>query len=277
MRRFALVAAVLAGLAGGGVAAPPAHAQCAFIVVWHDRAYWGFGGGPLQSDGKALEGAVQPGCNDTTGANEQPSSVTARTIPGIPRAVAIFSEGQTLIGSGYLIGTTDLGVGDAAVQIRDETRGCTLGGPVQITGRVHLGFGLVDVSVDDTTVRLHHLIHGSAQVFPDGHTRFDGLTRNGFPYIGEGQRVRVDARFCKVPGSIGNKIVARRIAAAGPIVPPSTAGDVLGDGWAGTPDADAVVAAHGYGWAGAVAVLALAACIGGLVVARRRSTRSGTR
>ena len=56
-------------------------------------------------------------------------------------------------------------------------------------------------------------LRGSAQVFSDGHTRIDGLTRNGQPYIGEGQLVRVDARFCKVPGSIGTKIVARRIVA----------------------------------------------------------------
>ena len=156
-------------------------------------------------------------------------------------------------------------------------RGCRLGGPVRIVGRAGVAFGFLNVSVTDSTVRLHHLMHGVAQVFLDGHTQVHGLARNRLPYIGVGQMVRVDARFCKVPGSTGNKIVARRVAAAGQIVPPSTAADILGDGWAGTPDADAVVAAHGYGWAGAVAVLALAACIGGLVVARRRSTRSGTR
>ena len=105
MRRIAIVAAVLAGLAGVGVAAPSAHAGCAFITVWHDRAYWGSGGGPAQASpgGTVLEGAVEPGCNDTVGANEHPTPVAARSIPGIPSAVAIFSQGSTFVGSGYFI------------------------------------------------------------------------------------------------------------------------------------------------------------------------------
>ena len=67
MRRIAIVAAVLAGLAGVGVAAPSAHAGCAFIVVWHDRAYWGYGGrpAPARRPVATVRGAVQPGCNDT--------------------------------------------------------------------------------------------------------------------------------------------------------------------------------------------------------------------
>ena len=145
---------------------------------------------------------------------------------------------------------------------------------MQITGPARAGLGLLNVSVDDTTVRLHHLLHGAAQISPDGHTRFDGLSRRGFPYIAEGQRVRVDARFCKVPGSIGTKIVARRISPAGPIVAPSTAEDVLGADWRGRPD-DAIVAAHGYGWEAGVALL-LAAAVGAMVLARRRSRRSRT-
>jgi hypothetical protein len=268
MRRIALVVAVLAGLAGGAVAPQTAHAGCAFVVVWHDRAYWGFGG-PVESDGRKLAGAVQPGCNDTVGANEQPSPVAARTIPGIPSAVAIFAEGQTFVGSGYLIETADLHAGDAAQAIRDETRGCTLGRPVRITGRTHLGLGLLDVSVKDSTVRLHHLTGGAAQVFPDGHTRFDGLTRNGFPYIGEGQLVRIDARFCKVPGSVGTKIVARHIAPARPIVPPSTAEDVLGADWRG-----------GHGAVSnrrlAYGVVAVALIAAGTILVRHRSRPSGT-
>ena len=86
--------------------------------------------------------------------------------------------------------------------------------------------------------------------------------------------MRVDERFCKVPGSIGNKIVARRIAPAGPIVPETTAEDVLGPAWRGRPD-DAIVAAHGYGWE-AGGALVLVGAIGAVLVARRRSLRSGT-
>jgi hypothetical protein len=235
MRRLVVVVALLAALAGGGATAPAARAGCAFIVVWHDRAYWQVGGGPAQADpgGTALEGAMAPTCNDTVGADEHATPVAARSIPGIPRPVAIFAEGSGLVASGYVIERYPLGSNGTGVAIVDETRGCVLGGPVRITGRTHLGFGLINVSVDNSTVPLHHLASGMAQIFPDGHTRFDGLSRNGFPYIGEGQLVRVDARFCKVPGSTGNKIVARRIAPAGPIVPAATAEDVLGADWRG--------------------------------------------
>jgi hypothetical protein len=233
--------------------------------VWHDRAYVGFRGGPIQASpgGAPVHGAEQPGCNDTVGANEGPTRIAARSIDGIPSEVAIVAEGHSMLGWGYFV--------EAG---RDETRGCRLGGPVQITGPVRAGLGLLNVSVADTTVRLHHLLHGAAQIFPDGHTRFDGLSRRGFPYIAEGQRVRVDARFCKVSGSIGTKIVARRISPAGPIVAPSTAEDVLGADWRGRPD-DAIVAAHGYGWEAGVALL-LAAAVGAMVLARRRSRRPRT-
>ena len=49
MTRIAIVTAVLATLAGGGATAPAAQAGCAFIVVWHDRAYWAAGGGPARA------------------------------------------------------------------------------------------------------------------------------------------------------------------------------------------------------------------------------------
>jgi hypothetical protein len=278
MRRIALVVALLAGLAGGPILPQRAGASCAFIVVWHDRAYLGSGGGPAQASpgGTMLDGAVEPGCNDTGGADEHPTAVAARSIPDIPSAVAIFSQGSIFVGSGYFIEHYPVVSGGGGVRVVDETRGCALGGPVRITGRVQLGLGLISVSVDDSTVHLRHLASGMAQIFPDGHTRFDGLSRNGFPYIGEGQRVRVDARFCKVPGSEGTKIVGRRITPAGPIVPPSTAEDVLGADWRGRPDA---VSRATRGHALAVAIVVLLAALGigtALVNHRRRSLPPGT-
>jgi hypothetical protein len=104
--------------------APSAHAGCAFIVVWHDRAYWGSGGGPAQASpgGTVLEGAVQPGCNDTVGANEHPTPVAARSIPGVPSAVAIFSQGSTFVGSGYFIERYPVGSRGTGVAIVDETQ-----------------------------------------------------------------------------------------------------------------------------------------------------------
>ncbi len=223
MRRIALVVAVLAGLAGGGVAAPPAHAACIFVIVWHDRAYFAAGTPEtLPHPGAPVRGAVEPDCADTGGPARPPTPIAARRIAGVPAGVALLA--------------------------RD--------------------------TVDSSTVHLHHLLRGSAQVFVDGHTRIEGLARNGLPYIGEGQLVRVDARFCKVPGSIGTKIAGRRIVAAGPIVAPPTADDVLGPDWRGGPGILSR-AIGGHSWA-AYAALALLAAVAALLIARRRSPGPGT-
>jgi hypothetical protein len=264
--------AVLAGLAGGGAAPSAAHAACMFVLVWHDRVYVATGTPETQPQpGAAVRGAVESNCNDNGEPARPPTPIAARRIAGVPPGVALLARDTALVASGYFPEVTNFLTG--ATMPTDETRGCALGGRVRIVGPAHPGFGLIDVTVDRTTVRLHHLVHGAAQMFPDGRTRFEGLQRNGLPYLGEGQRVRVDARFCRVPGSIGTKIVARRISPAGPIVAPTTAEDVLGADWRGSR-VDAVVAPHGYGWKAGVA-LVLAAAIGALLILRRRSPRSG--
>ena len=275
MRKIVLVVAVFAGLAGGAIAPTPARAGCGVVVVWNDRAYTGFWGPERVqvTPGAAIQGAEQPGCNDTVGANEPVTSVSARRIAAVPRSVAIFAENQAVVAYGYLPQASGFPINDGGPPA-DETRGCTLGGPVRITGPAKVGLVAIGVDVRETTVRLHHLLRGSAQIFVDGRTRFEGLVRNGLPYVGQGQLVRVDARFCKVPGSIGNKIVARRIVAAGPIVPPSTAELVLGDDWRGRPDIFSR-ATGGHSWV-AYAAVALLAAVAALLVVRRRSPRSGT-
>jgi hypothetical protein len=276
VRRATVIAVVFAALAGGGTAPPNAHAACAFIVVWHDRAYTVVGspGQTVPKPGAPIHGAVEPGCNDTGGARGHPTAVAARRITGISPRIAIVVRGTVLVAYGYFPNVTGFLTG--ATLPHDETRGCRLGGRVRITGPAHVGLGLLNVTVQKSTVRLHHLLRGAAQMFPDGYTRIEGLERNGQPYIGDGQRVQVDARFCKVPGSVGTKIVARRIAPAGPIVPASTAEDILGGDWRGSPG---VVNRSTGGHARAVAiVIALAAAgVGAALVAhRRRSLPPGT-
>ena len=74
-----------------------------------------------------------------------------------------------------------------------------------------------------------------------------------------------------MPGSVGTKIVARRIVPAGPIVPPSTAEDILGADWRGSPG---VVSRATGGHALAVAIVLLLAALGvgtALTAHRRRS------
>jgi hypothetical protein len=71
-------------------------------------------------------------------------------------------------------------------------------------------------------------------LFVDGHTRMVGASRGGLPYIGEGQRVHVDARTCQVKGAVGPKIIARRVVVSGPVRAPSDVAAVLGPDWAGS-------------------------------------------
>jgi hypothetical protein len=186
MRRAVLLVALLAGLAGSGATAPTAQAACAFIVVWHDRAYASYGGPGLASTlepGAHINGAVEPGCNDTGGAVEQPTAVAARRIARISPGVAILVRGTVLVAYGYLPDVSGF-LSASRGPPPDETRGCRLGGPVRITGPAHVGLGLLDVTVRDTTVRLHHLLRGAAQIFPDGYTRIQGLERHDLAYIG---------------------------------------------------------------------------------------------
>ena len=272
MRRAVLLVALLAGLAGGGATAPAAQAGCAFIVVWHDRAYTEFWGPERVhvAPGTAIHGAEEPGCNDTVGANEPVTTVAARKIGGIAPSVAVLSSNRALIAYGYFPQASGFPIDDGEPPA-DETRDCAVGGPVRITGPAQVGLAAIGVHVRESTVRLHHLLRGSAQIFIDARTAFAGLHRNGLPYVGEGQLVRVDARFCKVPGSVGTKIVARRIVPAGPIVAPSTAEDILGDDWRGSPG---VVSKATGGHALAVTIVILLAAVGvGTVLTthRRRS------
>jgi hypothetical protein len=272
MRRIALIAAVLAGLtAGAGVAPQPAHASCIFVVVWHDRVYFATGSPEtLPQPGAPVRGAVEPGCNDTGGGiTESPTPVAARRLDGVPPSLALLVRGTVLIASGYFPEVTNFLTGETLPL--DKTRRCRLGGTVRITGQAQAALGFLNVHVGDSTVRLHHLLRGAAHVEVDGHTRVQGLARNGQPFIGDGQLVRVDARFCKVPGSIGTMIVARRIVPAGPIVAPPTADDILGDSWRGKPD---VVSTAAGEHALAVAIVLLVAAIGvgtALTSHRRRS------
>jgi len=273
MRRIAIVTAVLAALAGGGLAAPPAHASCIFVIVWHGRAYFAAGTPETPPHpGAPVRGAVEPDCADTGGPARPPTPIAARRISGVPPSLALLARDTVLIPSGYFPEVTNFLTGASLPS--DKTRGCRLGGPVRITGKAQAAFGFLNVHVGDSTVRLHHLLRGAAHVEIDGHTRIQGLVRNGQPFIGDGQVVRVDARFCKVHGAIGTMIVARRIVPAGPIVAPPTADEVLGPYWRGGPGILSR-ATGGHSWP-AYAALALLAAVAALLIVRRRSHRPGT-
>jgi uncharacterized protein DUF6281 len=227
---------------GWGVAAPaPAAASCALVVVWHDRAYFESGTTvPRPSPGRRLAGAVAPGCNDTGGDPPSPTRVAARAIDGVSPAAALLYGHRILVPPGYFL------------PVRG-TASCRIAGSVTVTARAHPAPGFLRVGPSPG--------QKGVDVFVDRHTEITGLSRHGLPYIGEGQRLRLDAVHC------GRELLARRIVPAGPIVPGTTAEDILGADWRGGPSIETSARRHAWWTAGAVVVTAAVA--GGVLIARR--------
>ncbi len=109
----------------------------------------------------------------------------------------------------------------------DATRTCRLGPALVLTGRALPGTGMLNLGHVRSSLPERLFDHMLINLEVDAHTRITGLARNGLPYIGTGQRVRIAARRC------GGSVVARTIAPAGPIVRASTAEDILGADWRG--------------------------------------------
>jgi hypothetical protein len=246
------LAATAAVTTGWGVAASvPASAQCAFIVVRHDRAYFLYGAhGPSKvRPGEALRDTLEPGCSDVAGVPAPaPTRVKARRIAGVSPDVAVLVHGQVLVNMGYLPQTP----GFPVPGLGDRPKRCRSGVPASLTGAAHFFAGGIQVAAGGRP----------SDVYLDARTRVTGLTRRGLPYIGEGQRVRIDAVHC------GRELVARRIVANGPIVPEATAEDILGQDWRGQAGVDAT--ARSYAWWAAAAAAVAVALTAGLLVLRRR-------
>jgi hypothetical protein len=254
-RAFAFLAAAVAAT-GWSVALPaPVAAQCPLAVVRHDRPYFLYPAPkrPVFQAGASLAGTLMPGCSDVAGGPAPaPTRVKARSIVGVSPDVALVVRGHALVAMGYLPWLPGFPLGGHGV---DETKGCRTGAADSVTGttvfslagiRVATGGGPVDVLVDE-------------------HTRVAGLTSHGLPYIGDGQRVRVDAVHC------GRSLLARRIMANGRIVPATTAEDILGDDWRGGSGTGSSAPQNGW-WAGGAAALT-AALLGGAIALRRRPGR----
>lgn len=268
MRRLPLVLtlALAAAAAVSAVRTAPARASCAAIIVWHDAPYFAYatsGPRPHPGPGPRVRGAVQPGCNDTGGGPGPPTPVGARSIAGVPPQVALLWSGGVYVPVGEFPQMREFPIRFGLVD--DETRTCRVTAGMTLSGHALPGVG--DVSLADvrssSPVRLfdHRLF-----VFVDVHTRFAGLARNGLPFVGWGQALRIDAVRC------GHMIVATRVAPAGPIVAAATVEDVLGPHWRGGPGL--VADLHDRTTLAAVAIVAAGMAV---VIVVRRRRRAGER
>jgi hypothetical protein len=216
---FAVLATMAVAAMSSG--AERAQASCINVVVWHDTAYFGFSSLPKLSDvraGSALSGAVVPDCADTGGPPGSPSHVGARRIAGVSPDVAIESNGQVLVSSGYLPLTRSFPLKQRDTPSVNETGNC-------VAGRSRVIDGTADSVLYGVSVRRPS--GGLETLFVDSNTKVVGLHRHGVAFVGRGQRVHIVAVPC------GTRLVARRITAAGPIVGQATASQVLRDDWDG--------------------------------------------
>lgn len=267
-----LVLAAAVSMSAGAAVPDRAFAGCAVAVVWHDTSYfqyWGRGEAPSAYPGQRLQGAVVPGCNDTGGSTPAPTSVGARAIRGVPTAVAIRSHGVLLIAPGYVPQAPGFPLTRPGARVEDETRNCRLGAPLTLSGRALPDPGRLNLGDVRSSRPLRLSGHEFIDLVIDGRTRLTGLTRDGVPYVGNGQAVRIQGQFCRVPGSVGPVVIARRIWPDGQIVRPSTAEAILGGGWRG--GGGAVQRFGGAGWTAATLVV-LAGLALFLARARRRKS-----
>jgi hypothetical protein len=262
-RAFALLAAAVLAT-GWSVAVPmPASASCAFVAVRHDRAYFAYWGPHHLSGirpGGPLSGTLQPGCSDVGGApSPGPTRVGARRIAGVPAEVALLVQAQALVAVGYLPQARGFPFHGPVV---DELKRCRLGDPLSLTGIARARPGGLNLAHVRATGPVHRFEHQLVDLFVDVHTKISRLSRHGLPYIGDGQRVRIDAVHC------GRKIVARHIVPAGRIAPETSAEDILGPDWRGGPSVES--SAHRHGWWAFGTAAVTAALAGGVLVRRRR-------
>jgi hypothetical protein len=251
VRRAVALLLAVAAANGWSIAMPaPVSAQCAFVVVRHDRVYFLYGSrrGSDIRPGAVLADTVEPGCSDVVGVPAPaPTHVEARRIPGVSPDVALLVRGEALVAIGYLPWSRGFPVGGPAV---DETKGCRLGTTVSLSGTARVWPAGIEVGSGDRPTL----------VLVDMHTVVAGLTRRDLPRIGDRQRVRIQAVHC------GRKLVARRIVAAGPIVRETSADVFLGSNWRGGASEPPVN--HRAWWAAGAA--GVVAGLAGLVLILRR-------
>ena len=262
------IAAVVASF-GAVPASDRASAACVELVVWHDTAYegvWNPADLPAFQTGRQLRGAVEPDCADTGGPAAAPTPVRASSIDGAPTSVAIWAFGAPMIASGFFPQLPGFPIAPTDGPLVDDTSDCRLGGAFTVDGTAEAAFGKLNVVVSHSSQRLR-LSGGRVltDLFVDGHTRIVGSSREGLPYIGEGQKVHVDARTCQVKGAVGPKIIARRVAVSGPVGTP-TAATVLGPDWAGSAGGS-----HRPVVVVLIAIAALAAAVAAFTIRHRRA------
>jgi hypothetical protein len=193
--------------------------SCVRAVSLRGKLYIG-AGNPSEpiTFGAPIEGGIVPACNDTNLSDEQDTPAALTSIDGVSSDVAVGMGADLYLGPGYLTESPRHPLHAALYSEEpDEIHGFHCETDTRsLTGRVDStpGFGMLIrlQGLDDPSSTLLRPYDGV--VFVDAKTEFDGLDRDGIPYLEEGREVSVAARQCAGDGAGSRKLVVTRMTAA---------------------------------------------------------------
>ncbi|HEY3187285.1 MAG TPA: hypothetical protein VGJ70_07405 [Solirubrobacteraceae bacterium] len=207
MKRALLVlAATLAPVLG----AAPAHAACSAAVRYAGATY--LGSAISVADGRALTGAVIPGCNDVvthdaqgndTSPREPDEPIDAHRIARVPARLGLAYNGRAYLAIGYLPQLAGHPLHRAWSRRREAMPSCGRAWHLRATVAITPTPGPVPVRTGRGHIELLDF---------EAHARVHGLDRDGYPYLSQGRRLRALVRSCSTPLG-GRVLLASRVAA----------------------------------------------------------------
>jgi hypothetical protein len=192
MRRAALI--VLLATAGCGSSGSDEGGACAAALVRDGMIYLGTGvdAGRGVRSGDLIEGEFAiPGCND--GGGPEPDRTTSVfAVRGVSPELAVIDDVALYVNTGYF---TELRDHPLHELLHRDRRRRGRGRPCAVEGRIV-------ATVWEKTLRTER---GEVGIVVDPRTEIEGLDRAGFPYVEDGQALRIEGR-CR-----GHEVLARRI------------------------------------------------------------------
>ena len=205
-------AAVVCSGCGAGKEHALAPPTCAARITWNGHVYFGETFAKVPPATLMLGTGGRPTCADANGGEAGASqAVEVRRMIGVDPRVAVAVEGErehAYLARGYFVQLPSHPLHRALGRFqrtRSELEGCATTRRLAFRGTVRSDTGAT------LAVRRGRR---ETVLFVDAFTRFQGLDRNGLPYVEPGERIAVGAVECRGRDGRLHKTVPRRIAPA---------------------------------------------------------------
>jgi Family of unknown function (DUF6281) len=193
---------------------------CAARITWDGTVYYGQTFPSRLHATLTLGTGGRPTCRDSHGGEAGASStVEVRRLSGVDPRVAVAVRGEpdaAYLAAGYFIELPGHPLHAAlewTPRSLNELIGCAKSPPMRVEGTIRYGPAPgLDVSERDDVASRY--VASEALLFVDAHTRVEGLSRNGLPYVAPGADVTIDAIGCLTREGKLAKLVPRRISPA---------------------------------------------------------------